>query len=238
MESDARTSSTQAVNVQSCRHCGSAAPTDVHFCPHCEKILTLARHGDYFSFFGLPRKLAIDRRELDERLRALSRQFHPDYFANAAQGERLAALERSSYLNDAYRVLKDPVSRVEYLLKLESPAGDGHGPSRGARPDPKFLEEVFSHNERIEAAQAAREEGAPDEEIRRHLEEARRPVDEKRAEHDRRLRELAAAWDAKLASGAPRDERQPELEALKRWLAEQSYISNLVAAIDRELDLV
>ena len=211
---------------------------DVHFCPQCEKILTLARHGDYFSFFGLPRKLNIDRRELDERLRALSRQFHPDYFTNAQQGERLASLERSSYLNDAYRVLKDPVSRVEYLMKLESPACGGGDRRRGAQPDPKFLEEVFASNERIEAVRAAREEGVPAEEIRARLEQARQPVEAKRAEHERRLRELASAWDAKIASGAPREEREPELQALRQWLAEQSYISNLVAAIDRELDLL
>jgi len=51
--------------------------------------------------------------------RSLSRQFHPDYFYNASAAERLASLERSSYLNDAYRTLKQPIPRIAYLLELE-----------------------------------------------------------------------------------------------------------------------
>jgi molecular chaperone HscB len=89
--------------LQSCRHCGAGAPAEVHFCPQCDRILTLTRHGDYFSFFGLPRKLTMDLPDLEQRFRALSRQFHPDYFYTASGQERLASLERASYLNDAYR---------------------------------------------------------------------------------------------------------------------------------------
>ena len=63
--------------------------------------------------------------DLEQRYRALSRQFHPDYFYNASAAERRASLERSSYLNDAYRVLKNPVARLEYLLKLERLAPQG-----------------------------------------------------------------------------------------------------------------
>ena len=57
--------------------------------------------------------------DLEQRYRALSRQFHPDYFYNASAAERRQSLERSSYLNDAYRTLKNPIGRVEYLLKIE-----------------------------------------------------------------------------------------------------------------------
>jgi molecular chaperone HscB len=57
--------------------------------------------------------------DLEQRFRSLSRQFHPDYFYNAEPAERRASLERSSYLNDAYRTLRQPISRVEYLLQLE-----------------------------------------------------------------------------------------------------------------------
>ena len=78
-----------------------------------------ARHGDYFAFLGVPRKLNLDAADLEQRFRALSRQFHPDYFYNATPAERRASLERSSYLNDAYRTLKQPITRIEYLLELE-----------------------------------------------------------------------------------------------------------------------
>src|SRR5215510_597299 len=107
------------VSMLECRSCGAGAPVDEHFCPQCSQILSLGRHGDYFAFFGLPRKLNLTSEELERRFRSLSRQFHPDFFYNASPGERRASLERSSYLNDAYRTLKVPVARIEYLLGLE-----------------------------------------------------------------------------------------------------------------------
>src|ERR1051326_1241617 len=118
-------SSTSSHTLQECRSCGGGAPIDAHFCPQCTKILSLGRHGDYFSFFGLPRRLRVDASDLGPRFRSPSRQFPPDFFYNAAPAERRASLERSSYLNDAYRTLKNPIARVEYLLGLEgfSPRG-------------------------------------------------------------------------------------------------------------------
>ena len=97
----------------------------------------LARSADFFSFLGLPRKLNLDMADLEQRYRALSRQFHPDYFYNAPPAERRASLEKSSYLNDAYRALKNPASRVEYLLQLEGLAA--RGPEEAARQVPPAL---------------------------------------------------------------------------------------------------
>jgi molecular chaperone HscB len=227
-------STTQAVNVHSCKHCGAGAPSSAHFCPQCDKILSLARHGDYFSFLGLPRKLNIDLRGLDERLREMSRQFHPDYYCNATPAERLASLERSSYLNDAYRVLRNPVLRVEYLLRLEGLAPKTRQDATAQVP-PGLLEEVFGFNEQIEEVRLAREAGAPAEEIARRLGEARRPIDEKRAAHNARLETLAAEWDATVEAGAPAADRKATLEALRGWFLEQTYITNLLAAVEREL---
>ena len=113
------TTSSHTHLLQVCRTCGGGAPVDVHFCPSCTKILTVSRQGDYFSFFGLPRRLNLDGADLEQRFRSLSRQFHPDYYYNAAPVERRASLERSSYLNDAYRTLRQPASRVAYLLDVE-----------------------------------------------------------------------------------------------------------------------
>jgi molecular chaperone HscB len=135
--------------LQVCRECGGGAPVDAHFCPQCTKILSLARHGDYFAFVGLPRLLNLDLADLEQRFRTLSRQFHPDFFYNAAPGERRASLERSSYLNDAYRTLRDPIARLEYLLHIEGLAPKG--PADAARQvPPALLEEVFALNEELD----------------------------------------------------------------------------------------
>lgn len=222
-----------AVTIQACRHCGAGAPADAHFCPKCDKILSLARHGDYFTFLGLPRRLHVDLKDLDRRLRALSRQFHPDFYYNSAPSERLASLERASYLNDAYRTLHDPVTRIEYLLETEGVPLRKRNEGAGGVPE-ALLEEVFELNEELDAIREARAAGAPETETRARLEAARRPVDRHLAEHERRLEDLTAQWDAMVDRSASASERRPVLEALKTLLLEKSYVNNLLAAIQRE----
>jgi molecular chaperone HscB len=227
------TSDTQAVSIQACRHCGSGAPLDAHFCPQCEKILTLARHGDYFRFFGLPRKLGIDLADLEQRFRALSRQFHPDYFYNSDATERLASMERSSYLNDAYRTLRQPLDRVEYLLKIEKVAARDRQSPAGQVPA-ALLEEFFDLSEQFDAVRVAREAGAPRAELRPRLEVLRAPLSARRAEHEQRLRRLSVAWDGQLDAAAPPAERRRILEALRELLLERTYVENLCVALQRE----
>jgi len=223
----------RALALQSCRHCGAGAPTEVHFCPQCERILTLARHGDYFSFFGLPRRLTIDLADLERRFRDLSRRFHPDYYYNASPAERLASLERASYLNDAYRVLRQPLDRIEYLLKLEGMPAGGH---QASQPGQGMLDEVFTLNEELDEIRAARQGGAPGAVLHERLEAARRPIDARAERQERQLEELALRWDAQLDAGAPASERKDTLEALKILLQERSYIANLLATVKREED--
>ena len=222
--------------LQVCRECGGGAPVDAHFCPQCTKILSLGRHGDYFAFMGLPRKLNLDADEIERRLRSLSRQFHPDYFYNATPAERRASLERSSYLNDAYRTLKQPIGRVEYLLQLEGLGA--RTPQEASRQvPPALLEEVFALNEELDEIRSLRTGGAPAAGLRARLERARQPIDRKRAEHDAQLQELSARWDALVDGGASQAERRAVLEALRERALERSYINNLLAGIERELSI-
>jgi molecular chaperone HscB len=220
------------VSTLECRNCGAGAPVDEHFCPQCSRILALGRHGDFFSFLGLPRRLTIDQAHLERRFRDLSRQFHPDYFYNASPTERLASLERSSYLNDAYRALRNPISRIEHLLAIEGlpPAKSEEG---AAKVPPALLEEVFELNEQLDEIREARESGVDPASLRGRLEEARKPIDLKREEHERDVEALSAKWDAQLA--ASEGERRATLEALRERLLERNYISNLLATIDREM---
>jgi molecular chaperone HscB len=224
-----------------CRSCGAGAPVDEHFCPRCSRILALGRHGDYFTFLGLPRKLTIDLQDLERRFRELSRKFHPDYYYNASPAERLASLERSSYLNDAYRALRNPISRIEHLLAIEGlPSAQSDHASTSSGPagtvPPALLEEVFALNEELDEIRELRESGADPETLRARLESARQPIDRKREEHERQLQELTGRWDA--AHGATPAERRPTLDALRERLLERNYINNLLATIDREIGAV
>ena len=222
----------RAESTLECRSCGAGAPVDEHFCPQCTRILSLGRHGDYFTFFGLPRQLTLDPQDLERRFRELSRKFHPDFYYNAAPAERLASLERSSYLNDAYRVLRDAPARIEYLLSLEGlqPKKSEGGNSK---VPPDLLEEVFALNEELDEIRELRESGGGDvAALRRRLDVARGPIEQKRDEHERQLVELSARWDAQ--GSAPAAERRATLEALSQQLLERHYIENLLATIERE----
>ena len=224
-------SPTPAPTIQVCHDCGGGAPVDAHFCPQCTKILSIGRHGDYFSFMGLPRRLTLDPAELEQRFRTLSRQFHPDYFYNATPAERRASLERSSYLNDAYRTLKQPIARVEYLLQLE-----GFAPAEsGNKVPPALLEEVFALNEELDEIRDLRASGAPADEWKARLEKARGPIERKRDAYEAGLQEVSTRWDALLEARAGIVERRPVLEALRERVLERNYINNLLAGIEREL---
>ena len=223
--------------LQVCRECGGGAPVDAHFCSQCSKILTLGRHGDYFAFLGLPRKLGIDAEDLEQRFRGLSRKFHPDYFYNAAPAERRASLERSSYLNDAYRTLKQPITRIEYLLQVEGLAPKN--PQEASRQvPPALLEEVFALNEELDEIRELRSGGAPAETWKSRLERARRPIEAKRVEHEAQLQALSARWDALVDARATVGDRRAvneALEALRDRFLERNYITNLLAGIEREI---
>lgn len=230
---------TSAPTIQACRECGAGAPLDVHFCPQCSKILSLGRHGDYFAFLGVPRKLQLDPNDLEQRFRALSRQFHPDYFYNATPAERRASLERSSYLNDAYRTLRNPILRLEYLLGLVGFAASqaAPGPSNDAAKHvpPALLEEVFSLNEQLDQVRELKSGGAPAHEWKARLERARAPIEARRAGHERKLQELSTRWDALVDAGADERERREVLESLRERVLERNYINNLLAGVEREL---
>lgn len=220
----------QTTETRDCVHCGD--PSDAaHFCSECRRIQPVAPGSDYFAFFGLPRKLRIDERRLEESFYALSRQFHPDYFMSATDQERQASIERSSMLNDAYRVLRNPVSRVTYLLTLE-----GYKEAEKKAP-PDLLEEVFELNMQIEELKAAKKMGDDDEvaQARLALQDALEDLRNKLAEIDQRLGLSFEGWDAALDRRASGVETKPLLDEMSELLSHRSYIRHLVANIEEEL---
>ena len=192
---------------------------------------------DFFGFLGLPRKLNIDAADLEQRYRALSRQYHPDYFYNAPAAERRASLERSSYLNDAYRTLRNNASRIEYLLKIEGAVDGGtERPGTGrTAPPPDLLEEVFALNEELDEIREQRASGAPVEQWKPRLERAQQPIEAKRAEHEAALQQLARAWDEAVDKRGSAADRKRILDELRSKFLERNYITNLLADIEREI---
>ncbi|RMH38786.1 MAG: Fe-S protein assembly co-chaperone HscB [Deltaproteobacteria bacterium] len=106
--------------------------------------------SDHFALLGFEPRFAIDLDELERRYHERSRAAHPDRVAGAAAGQRVAALNESMALNEAYEVLRKPVPRAEYLLAL-------HGVTIGDNEvlDPAFLADVLDAREELAAAIAA-----------------------------------------------------------------------------------
>jgi molecular chaperone HscB len=226
------TSTTTAGTI--CWSC-QASTAGEHFCTACGKIQPLPRGADFFQFFGLPRKLWIDMTALESEFHKLSFKLHPDNFVRASESERELSLERSSQLNDAYRALKDPVSRVEYLLQIEGMRKEG---ATKQQAPPELLEEVFALNESLDELRIAREDSRDSEEVtglRSRLVEAARDFEVKLREVDADLMATAKAWDAALDGGANSAVRRAHLEKMNEILNRRSYIRNLVANVDKEL---
>lgn len=112
---------------------------------------------NHFEIFGLAPSLELDVKALEAKLRELSLQHHPDRLVNADARTRLAALERTTALNDAFKVLKDPLRRAFYVLKLKGIDLDSDASAAQAKMPLEFLEEVMERRERLEAVKASKD---------------------------------------------------------------------------------
>ena len=202
---------------------------------------------DYFSIFSLPPHLVIDTPALEKSFYALSRKLHPDRFASKPPAEQEAALAASSELNDAYRTLKDPIARTEYLLKLEgieleeqssaaTAAARTSGTQKKQVVPEDLLEEAFELNMQLEEMRAAKKFGEDDPQLRKDLIAAKSDFDAKMAAAQADLESLHAQWDLALdaddatAKAAARD-------AMVALLNRRSYLRNLVRDVNDALEV-
>ncbi|MFC1557525.1 Fe-S protein assembly co-chaperone HscB [candidate division KSB1 bacterium] len=91
------------------------------FCDKCGKIQPLSKDTDYFIFFGFNASAVFDSGVLEKKYYELSRKFHPDFFQAASVEEQNISLENSAFLNRAYKTLKDPFLRANYLIERYGP---------------------------------------------------------------------------------------------------------------------
>lgn len=203
-----------------------------HFCSSCGKVLQVPEHSDYFAMLELPRKLCIEMGELEQKFLQLSWKLHPDNFVNAPPEEREISLKRSSELNDAYRTLRDPVARVEYLLAIEGTRKDGQNKQQAP---PELLEEVFELNESLDELRQAKASGGDTAALRQKLEAAEKNFEAKLAEVDGQLLAAARDWDKAIDAKADEQARKNVMAQLNDLLNRRSYIRNLVVNVQKEL---
>src|SRR5215469_9823904 len=200
----------------------------------------------YFEVFSLPPKLTIDTAALEKQFYTLSRKLHPDRFAGKPLAEQEAALAQSSQLNDAYRTLKDPIQRTQYLLKLEgieleeqskaaTDAARATGVEKKQVVPPELLEEVFELNMQLQEMRAAKQMGEDDPDLRRDLVAAKESFDQKMAQTQQELEALWTAWDAGVDAGDEAAKSRAK-DAMVVLLNKRSYLRNLVRDVNDALE--
>jgi molecular chaperone HscB len=186
---------------------------------------------DHFEVFGLPRRLGIDAAELQRRFYELSRRSHPDFHQDAPPERRAEILATSAQLNAAYRALRDPIARIEYLVRLEEGRDTKEGATVKPKAPPELLEEMFEIQEALQEIKASeRTGGGPDAAARRALAAQRDRLLTRYREEESRLRgPLSEAWDRAGAESAG------VIAAFKEALAGRAYLRTVIDDIDEAL---
>ncbi len=201
---------------------------------------------NYFEFFTLPRHLHIDIPALEKQFYVLSRKLHPDRFAGRPPAEQEAALTQASLLNDAYRALKDPIARTQYLLTLEgvqleeqsksaTDAARASGEQKKQIVPPELLEEVFELNMQLAEMRANKQMGEEEPELRRDLLTAKDAFDQKMVDTQVELESLWSQWDSALDS-ADEPAKLASRDAMVTLLNKRGYIRNLVRDVNEALE--
>lgn len=164
---------------------------------------------EYYEALGLEPKLSLDPEDLRKRFYQRSRESHPDLVGPAAE-------DRMAQLNDAFRTVRDPVSRAEYFLNQK-------GIELSKDVPPELLEEVFELNMAMEEIRGGDESALP------QLESARERFARMQTGIDAELLAIGAGYDASQDPAA--------LDQIRGALNRRRYISNLLRDVDKELNV-
>lgn len=212
-----------------CWACSNAVADAVFFCPHCGKIQPPSA-TDYFSVFSLQPRLNLDLVALEREFHHQSRKLHPDRFARASAQERQWSTANTALLNDAWRTLKDPLRRTEYLLSLRS-AGASEL-TRESRVSADLLEEAFDLNMQLEELRAGRNANLLDSNLQSSLQRAKQKFEDFIAQTDDDLRAQWNAWDEDDSAARANAEA-----VMANLLSRRRYLSNLLRKVNRALGI-
>jgi molecular chaperone HscB len=218
-----------------CWHCQSDIGGE-YFCGQCVKVQPLSKDIDYFTCLDLSRKLNIDTGTLETKFYEMSRAFHPDFFEGKTEMERAVSLANSATLNQAYRTLKDPILRVEYLLRLEA----GSAKDIPGKAPTDLFETLLDIQEQLEGLQAAKTQGDPSAaSLIAALKTERSTLETKRSALEGRLAELFPIWD-RLVEKAPDEplkaEKEQALKEMREILSQRTYLNSMLSNIAEALN--
>ena len=220
-----------------CWHCHSEVKGE-YLCGQCVKVQPLSKELDYFTCLRLPRRLNLDEQTLENTFYELSRTFHPDFYSRKDESEQSISLGNSALLNTAYRTLKDPFQRAEYLIRLEA------GSTKNIRSNPPadLFAEILELQETLEEFRSTSSKNQPETStiLRKKLQTARQNLEHRRLHLEMSIVSKFDEWD-RLQLQAPnpkelREEKDAILKDIQANLSNRTYIQNMVNELVETLE--
>ena len=210
-----------------CWHCQSEVSGE-YFCDRCVKVQPVSKELDYFTCFGFPRRLSIDQQQLESKFYELSRAFHPDFYQNKSGEEQTISLGNSAMLNTAYRTLRDPIQRAEYLLDLEA----GAVKDIRTTPPADLFEEILELQDTLDEFRASDRTSDAAAALRTQLQTERATLEQRQRDMETQIQRLFGRWDALQDRGEAteqaRTERDRILKEMRDILSNRTYVKNIV----------
>ncbi|MEQ1628018.1 MAG: Fe-S protein assembly co-chaperone HscB [Nitrospira sp.] len=210
-----------------CWHCQSEVSGE-YFCDRCVKVQPVSKELDYFTCFGIPRRLALDQQQLETKFYELSRAFHPDFYQNKSDAEQTISLGNSAMLNTAYRTLRDPIQRAEYLLDLEA----GSVKEIRTTPPADLFEEILELQDTLDEFRASDRTSDAAAALRSQLQSERTALEGRQRDMETQLQQLFGRWDALQDRGEATDQARTErdriLKDMRDILSNRTYVKNIV----------
>jgi molecular chaperone HscB len=210
-----------------CWHCQSEVSGE-YFCERCVKVQPVSKELNYFTCLGLPRRLTIDQHQLEGKFYELSRAFHPDFYQNKSAAEQAISLSNSAMLNTAYRTLRDPIERAEYLLDLEA----GSVKEIRNSPPADLFEEILELQEILNEYRSVERTSETESTLRAKLQAERIILEQRQRNMEDTLQQLFVQWDRLQDGGEATDQARAErdriLKQMRENLSNRTYVKNIV----------
>ncbi|HEU4683770.1 MAG TPA: Fe-S protein assembly co-chaperone HscB [Nitrospira sp.] len=188
----------------------------------------MSKDTDYFTCLGFPRRLTLDPRALEAKFYELSRAFHPDFYQTKSPTEQAISLSNAAVLNTAYRTLRDPIQRAEYLLALEA----GSAKDIRTSPPADLFEEILELQDILQEYRASDRSSEEGRRLRDSLETEQRRLEQRKQDMESQLQQVFAEWDALQDRGEAttdaRAERERLLKHMRDLLSNRTYVHNIV----------
>ncbi len=179
-----------------------------------------AQAGEVIEFF---------RHRLEAKFYELSRAFHPDFYQNKSAAEQTISLGNSALLNTAYRTLRDPIERAEYLLDLEA----GSVKEIRNSPPADLFEEILELQDTLNEYRAAGHASETESALRAKLQSERNTLEQRQRDMEAALQQLFVQWDALQDRGEATDQaraaRNCILKQMRENLSNRTYVKNIVS---------